>query len=67
MKLTVKKTKISDRKTIVGDFPVFVLCLLIIISEIPLWSRTVPNVIFYGLFGLFAISAVSVYMTMDGS
>lgn len=67
MKLIIRKTQLKNREWVVGDFPIFLLCLLIVISEIPIWSRIVPNIVFYGLFALLIFCTLGIYMSSRNS
>ncbi len=60
MNIVLRKTNIVGGKVSIGDFPVLILGLLIIISNVPIWARNVPNLLFYGLVLLFSFCIISV-------
>ena len=65
MKVILHTARSSKGRILVGDMTVLLLSLLIIISEIPILARNVPNIVFYGLVALFLVSAVNVILNLE--
>lgn len=65
MKLALRLNRVSGGTKRVGDIPIAILCLLIVISETPILLRNVPNVVFYGLVALFFLFTARFYLLMN--
>ena len=61
MKLSISATRIRRDTVTVGSIPVFILVVLIIISNTPILARNISNVIYYGLVIAFFLSTLNLY------
>ena len=65
MKTEIRISGIPNRQVTAGNLSVCVLSLLIMISEIPILSRNVPNVVFYGLVLAFFASSFNLILNLE--
>ena len=68
MKLAVQiRTTRKDGTWIISSIPVLILAVLIFISEVPIISRNVSNLVFYGLVGLLILFSLNPLLNMSRS
>ena len=65
MRLMLQSSRAINNRLAVGDFMIFILSILIVISEVPILSRNVSNVVFYGLVFVFLVSGINVIFRLE--